>query len=218
MPPGGLGKIALCAMPVGLEDSPNGHGFAALWVEFPSDPLRAVVPCSMPKRFAFSAQNTVPPFRASQLCPFFMSWNGKRPSLVFSSRGTGKLPSGNNPLRLRLFFMRNRETFTKRESAAAPQPFPDPFTKVLGGRGVGFGEGRGKPFSRKVPSPLPNLPYPRPLNCRLSPTLMVTRSRSKYSRSGMTYLRERPPESSLNPAGSRSSWEVNHACIRALSS
>ena len=126
MPPGGLGKIALCAMPVGLEDSPNGHGFAALWVEFPSDPLRAVVPCSMPKRFAFSAQNTVPPFRASQLCPFFMSWNGKRPSLVFSSRGTGKLPSGNNPLRLRLFFMRNRETFTKRESAAAPQPFPRP--------------------------------------------------------------------------------------------
>ena len=157
MPPGGLGKIALCAMPVGLEDSPNGHGFAALWVEFPSDPLRAVVPCSMPKRFAFSAQNTVPPFRASQLCPFFMSWNGKRPSLVFSSRGTGKLPSGNNPLRLRLFFMRNRETFTKRESAAAPQPFPDPFTKVLGGRGVGFGEGRGKPFFRRVPSPLPNL-------------------------------------------------------------
>ena len=164
MPPGGLGKIALCAMPVGLEDSPNGHGFAALWVEFPSDPLRAVVPCSMPKRFAFSAQNTVPPFRASQLCPFFMSWNGKRPSLVFSSRGTGKLPSGNNPLRLRLFFMRNRETFTKRESAAAPQPFPDPFTKVLGGRGVGFGEGRGKPFFRKASPSLPrtpSLPLPR---------------------------------------------------------
>ena len=37
-----------------------------------------------------------------------------------------RLPSGNNPLRLRLFFMRNRETFTKRESAAAPQPFPRP--------------------------------------------------------------------------------------------
>ena len=166
MPPGGLGKIALCAMPVGLEDSPNGHGFAALWVEFPSDPLRAVVPCSMPKRFAFSAQNTVPPFRASQLCPFFMSWNGKRPSLVFSSRGTGKLPSGNNPLRLRLFFMRNRETFTKRESAAAPQPFPDPFTKVLGGRGEAFEEGRGGLCPERPPLPFSMLnsfqPYPRP--------------------------------------------------------
>ena len=166
MPPGGLGKIALCAMPVGLEDSPNGHGFAALWVEFPSDPLRAVVPCSMPKRFAFSAQNTVPPFRASQLCPFFMSWNGKRPSLVFSSRGTGKLPSGNNPLRLRLFFMRNRETFTKRESAAAPQPFPDQFTKVLGGRGEEFEEGRGdlSPERSPLPSSMLNSfqPYPRP--------------------------------------------------------
>lgn len=138
MPPGRLGEIALRAMPVGLEDSPNGYGFAALWVEFPSDPLRAVVPCSVPKRFAFSAQNTVPPFRASQLCPFFMSWNGKRPPLVFFTRNR-RLPSGNNPLRLRLFFMRNRETFSKRESAAAPQPFPDPFTKVLGRRGVGFG-------------------------------------------------------------------------------
>ena len=169
MPPGGLGKIALCAMPVGLEDSPNGHGFAALWVEFPSDPLRAVVPCSMPKRFAFSAQNTVPPFRASQLCPFFMSWNGKRPSLVFSSRGTGKLPSGNNPLRLRLFFMRNRETFTKRESAAAPQPFPDPFTKVLGGRGVGFGEG--SLSSERFPLPSPSSQNIK--NSRIKPVALV---------------------------------------------
>ena len=161
MPPGSFGKTALRAMPVRLEDSPNGDGFAALWVEFPSDPLRAAAQCSVPKRFAFSAQNTVPPFRAGQLCPFFMSWNGKRPPLVFFTRNR-RLPSGNNPLRLRLFFMRNRETFTKRESAAAPQPFPDPFTKVLGRRGVGFGEGRGKPFLgrgkpffRKVPSPLP---------------------------------------------------------------
>ena len=83
MPPGSFGKTALRAMPVRLEDSPNGHGFAALWVEFPSDPLRAAAQCSVPKRFAFSAQNTVPPFRAGQLCPFFMSWNGKRPPLVF---------------------------------------------------------------------------------------------------------------------------------------
>ena len=165
MPPGGLGKIALCAMPVGLEDSPNGHGFAALWVEFPSDPLRAVVPCSMPKRFAFSAQNTVPPFRASQLCPFFMSWNGKRPSLVFSSRGTGKLPSGNNPLRLRLFFMRNRETFTKRESAAAPQPFPDPFTKVLWGRG------EGSISSERFPLPSPSSQNLK--NSRIKPVALV---------------------------------------------
>ena len=66
--------------------------------------------------------------------------------------------------------------------------------------------------------PSPNVIYPLPRNCRLSPTRMVTRSRSKYSRRGMTYLRERPPDSSLNPAGSRSSCEANHACIRPLSS
>ena len=32
-----------------------------------------------------------------------------------------------------------------------------PITKVFGGGGVGFGEGRRKPFFRKVPPPLPNL-------------------------------------------------------------
>ena len=37
-----------------------------------------------------------------------------------------------------------------------------PITKVLGGRGVGFGEGRGKPFFRKVPSPLPQAPTSLP--------------------------------------------------------
>ncbi len=83
MPPGGLGKIALRAMPVRLASSSNGLGVAALWVEFPPDPLRVAAQCFMPKCFAFSAQNTVPPFRASQSCPFFMSWNGKRPPLVF---------------------------------------------------------------------------------------------------------------------------------------
>ena len=83
MPPGGLGKIALRAMPVRLASSSNGLGVAALWVEFPPDPLRVAAQCFMPKCFAFSAQNTVPPFRASQSWPFFMSWNGKRPPLVF---------------------------------------------------------------------------------------------------------------------------------------
>ena len=29
--------------------------------------------------------------------------------------------------------------------------------KVLGGRGMGFGEGGGKPFFRRVPSPFPNI-------------------------------------------------------------
>ena len=106
MPPGGLGKIALRAMPVRLASSPNGLGVAALWVEFPPDPLRVAAQCFMPKRFAFSAQNTVPPFRASQSCPFFMSWNGKRPPLVFLHAEPGN--------------------FAKRQSAAAPQPFPRP--------------------------------------------------------------------------------------------
>ena len=106
MPPGGLGKIALRAMPVRLASSPNGLGVAALWVEFPPDPLRVAAQCFMPKRFAFSAQNTVPPFRASQSCPFFMSWNGKRPPLVFLHA--------------------EPEASVREQSAAAPQPFPRP--------------------------------------------------------------------------------------------
>ena len=170
MPPGGLGEIALCAMPVRLEDSPNGHGFAALWVEFPSDPLRAAAQCSVPKRFAFSAQNTVPPFRASQLCPFFMSWNGKRPPLVFFTRNR-RLPSGNNPLRLRLFFMRNRETFTKRESAAAPQPFPDPLQKSWEGEGWGLGRGEGSLSSERFPLPSPSSQNIK--NARIKPVALV---------------------------------------------
>ena len=108
---------------------------------------------------------------------------------------------------------------TPRASFEPTRPAIDPY-KSLGRERCGvWGGGSLSPERFPLPSPIfPNFPYPRPLNCRLSPTLMVTRSRSKYSRSGMTYLRERPPESSLNPAGSRSSWEVNHACIRALSS
>lgn len=94
MPPGGLGKIALRAMPVRLASSSNGLGVAALWVEFPPDPLRVAAQCFMPKPFAFSAQNTVPPFRASQSCPFFMSWNGKRPPLVFLHAEPGNFRQG----------------------------------------------------------------------------------------------------------------------------
>ena len=137
MPPGGLGKIALRAMPVRLASSPNGLGVAALWVEFPPDPLRVAAQCFMPKPFAFSAQNTVPPFRASQSCPFFMSWNGKRPPLVFLHA--------------------EPEASVREQSAAAPQPFPDPFTKVFG-RGGGGLEGAGKTFLQKgfpAPSSLP---------------------------------------------------------------
>nr|DAG08324.1 MAG TPA: hypothetical protein [Caudoviricetes sp.] len=48
--------------------------------------------------------------------------------------------------------------------AGAPSAPPPHHTKVLGGGGVGFGEGRRKPFSRRVPPPLPkalaNLPIP----------------------------------------------------------
>ena len=43
MPPGGLGEIALRTMPVRLASSPNGLGVAALWVEFPPDPLRVAL-------------------------------------------------------------------------------------------------------------------------------------------------------------------------------
>ena len=156
MPPGGLGKIALRAMPVRLASSPNGLGVAALWVEFPPDPLRVAAQCFMPKPFAFSAQNTVPPFRASQSCPFFMSWNGKRPPLVFlhaEPEASVREQSAAAPV----VFHAKPGNFAKRQSAAAPQPFPDPFTKVFG-RGGGGLEGAGKTFLQKgFPAP-PSLP------------------------------------------------------------
>lgn len=153
MPPGGLGKIALRAMPVRLASSPNGLGVAALWVEFPPDPLRVAAQCFMPKPFAFSAQNTVPPFRASQSCPFFMSWNGKRPPLVFlhaEPEASVREQSAAAPV----VFHAKPGNFAKRQSAAAPQPFPDPFTKVFG-RGGGGLEGAGEAFLQKS-SPAPS--------------------------------------------------------------
>ena len=153
MPPGGLGKIALHAMPVRLASSPNGLGVAALWVEFPPDPLRVAAQCFMPKPFAFSAQNTVPPFRASQSCPFFMSWNGKRPPLVFlhaEPEASVREQSSAAPV----VFHAKPGNFAKRQSAAAPQPFPDPFTKVFG-RGGGGLEGAGEAFLQKS-SPAPS--------------------------------------------------------------
>ena len=125
MPPGGLGKIALRAMPVRLASSSNGLGVAALWVEFPPDPLRVAAQCFMPKPFAFSAQNTVPPFRASQSCPFFMSWNGKRPPLVFlhaEPEASVREQSSAAPV----VFHAKPGNFAKRQSSAAPQPFPRP--------------------------------------------------------------------------------------------
>lgn len=51
--------------------------------------------------------------------------------------------------------------FFKERRIGMPFPRPAPLTKVLGGRGMGFGEGRGKPFFRKVPSPFPNIYYNR---------------------------------------------------------
>ena len=155
MPPGGLGKIALHAMPVRLASSPNGLGVAALWVEFPPDPLRVAAQCFMPKPFAFSAQNTVPPFRASQSCPFFMSWNGKRPPLVFlhaEPEASVREQSSAAPV----VFHAKPGNFAKRQSAAAPQPFPDPFTKVFG-RGGGGLEGAGEAFLQKSSPPPPSL-------------------------------------------------------------
>ena len=171
MPPGGLGKIALRAMPVRLASSSNGLGVAALWVEFPPDPLRVAAQCFMPKRFAFSAQNTVPPFRASQSCPFFMSWNGKRPPLVFlhaEPEASVREQSAAAPV----VFHAKPGNFAKRQSAAAPQPFPDPFTKVFGRGGEVWGAG--KPFSRKVSRPLQSSAFLQNVkDARIKPVALV---------------------------------------------
>ena len=96
---------------------------------------RKLAQCFMPKPFAFSAQNTVPPFRASQSCPFFMSWNGKRPPLVFlhaEPEASVREQSSAAPV----VFHAKPGNFAKRQSAAAPQPFPapsslPPFYKML---------------------------------------------------------------------------------------
>lgn len=140
---------------------------------------------------------------------------------LFSSRGTGGFHQGTIRCGSGCFSCETGKLLPRESPPRLRNRFPTRLQKSWEGEGWGLGRGEGSLSPERFPLPSPifsNFPYPRPLNCRLSPTLMVTRSRSKYSRSGMTYLRERPPESSLNPAGSRSSWEVNHACIRALSS
>ena len=173
MPPGGLGKIALRAMPVRLASSSNGLGVAALWVEFPPDPLRVAAQCFMPKRFAFSAQNTVPPFRASQSCPFFMSWNGKRPPLVFlhaEPEASVREQSAAAPV----VFHAKPGNFAKRQSAAAPQPFPDPFTKVFGRGGGGLEGGGGNLSPERFPRPLQSSAFLQNVkDARIKPVALV---------------------------------------------
>ena len=171
MPPGRLGEIALRAMPVRLEDSPNGHGFAALWVEFPSDPLRAVVQCSVPKRFAFSAQNTVPPFRASQLCPFFMSWNGKRPPLVFlhaEPEASIREQSAAAPVVFHAKPGNFYQGTVRRGSATVSRPV----YKSLGReRGGVWGGGEGSLSSERYPLPSPSSQNIK--NARIKPVALV---------------------------------------------
>ena len=73
---------------------------------------------------------------SESVVPLFHVVERQEAAPCFSSRGTGKLPSGNNPLRLRLFFMRNRETLPRdspprlRNRFPAPSSLP-PFYKML---------------------------------------------------------------------------------------
>lgn len=59
-----------------------------------------------------------------------------------------RLPSGNNPLRLRLFFMRNRETLPRDSPPRLRNRFPARLQKSLEGVGEVW-RGRGEPFSKK---------------------------------------------------------------------
>ena len=94
MPPGGLGKIALRAMPVKLASSSNGLGVAALWVEFPPDPLRVAAQCFMPKPFAFSAQKHCAAVPSESVVPLFHVVERQEAAPCFSSRGTGGFRQG----------------------------------------------------------------------------------------------------------------------------
>ena len=94
MPPGGLGKIALRAMPVRLASSSNGLGVAALWVEFPPDPLRVAAQCFMPKPFAFSAQKHCAAVPSESVVPLFHVVERQEAAPCFSSRGTGGFRQG----------------------------------------------------------------------------------------------------------------------------
>lgn len=101
----------------------------------------------------FSAQNTVPPFRASQLCPFFMSWNGRgRP--LFSSRGTGGFHQGTIRCGSGCFHAKPGNFYqerVRRGSATVSRPV----YKSLGKERGGVWGGEGSLSSEEVPSPLP---------------------------------------------------------------
>ena len=158
------------AMPVGLrKDSPLTVRLRRP-LGFPQTPTeRCAVFHAETLRF-FSAKHcaAVP---ASQLCPFSCRGTARgRPFCFFFFFFTRnrKLPSGNNPL-APVVFHAKLKLFTKRESAAAPQPFPDPFTKVLGGEGVGFWGG--SLSSERFPLPSPSSQNIK--NSRIKPVALV---------------------------------------------
>lgn len=102
-----------------------------------------------------------------------MSWNGKRPPLVFlhaEPEASVREQSSAAPV----VFHAKPGNFAKRQSAAAPQPFPDPFTKVFG-RGGGGLEGAGKTFLQKgFPRPLQSSAFLQNVkDARIKPVALV---------------------------------------------
>ncbi len=63
-----------------------------------------------------------------------------------------RLPSGNNPLRLRLFFMRNRETLPRDSPPRLRNRFPTRLQKSLEGVGEVW-RGRGNLYPERFPRP-----------------------------------------------------------------
>lgn len=101
MPPGGLGKIALRAMPVRLASSSNGLGVAALR-RSNFDPSGGGAVLHAETLLLFQRKHCAAVPSESVVPLFHVVERQEKPPLFFFTRNR-RLPSGNNPLRLRLF-------------------------------------------------------------------------------------------------------------------
>ncbi len=146
MPPGGLGEM--------ISPRPPQSGGTV---------FRAETLC-----FFSTKHSTAVP--SESVVPLFMSWNGKRPPLVFFTRNR-RLPSENNPLRLRLFSCETGKLPPRSSPPRLRNRFPTRLQKSWEGEGWGLGRGEGSLSSERFPLPSPSSQNIK--NARVNPIALV---------------------------------------------
>lgn len=148
MPPGGLGEMISPRPP-----QSGGTVFRAETLRFFSTKHSTAVP-------------------SESVVPLFISWNGKRPPLVFFMRNR-RLPSGNNPLRLRLFSCGTGKLPSRSSPPRLRNRFPTRLQKSL--EGVGRSGGGGENLSpERFPRPLRSSAFLQNIkNARVNPIALV---------------------------------------------